>query len=98
MKKGQAVFAGVLVVISGGLLAGLAYLTVALPRTMAVWAHETRELTGLEILVANASGFCTRFRFAIFLLLILVFAGSVTWMVKASRKMEWDGDPDEGPR
>ena len=83
MKKGRAVIPGVLALLTGGIAGASMYLAFVFPKTLAVWENEGLTLSGFQILMANASSFCTHYGLLLLPVLLLGFLASLVWLILA---------------
>jgi type II secretory pathway component PulF len=79
--KIRSIVATVLALIAAGMIAAVWYLAFVFPKTLEVWQdqYEGQSLSGLQILVANASHFCSSFGLVLLPILVLAFVAALVW-------------------
>lgn len=86
MRKAQAILAGGLMLITGGMTGAVIYLVFVFPSTLMVWHKEARALSVPQRLMANASDFCTSYGLSALAFFLLCFLASLAWMILAAMK------------
>ena len=83
MKTTEPTLAGLTALLTTSLLSVAAYLAIVAPMTISIWKEEERALSAIAKLTVNASHICTSLGLFIFPILLLVFLGSIVWLILA---------------
>ena len=86
MKKGQAVLAAVITLITGVMVGVVLYLTFIFPKILAVWEQEARTLSVAQMFMVNISSFCTTYGIVILPIFLIGFLASILWLILAVMK------------
>jgi len=78
----------VLVGLSLLLLGAAIHLTYFFPATLARWAELGQQLTTLQRIVAQSSGFCRAYGLLVFPVLVVLLGLSIFWMTSATNRRE----------
>ena len=72
------------------IMGAMIYLAFAFPKTVAVWADQGRQLTAVEVFIANLSNMVKSFGFPLLGLLTLLGVASLVWLVVSISGMRND--------
>ena len=86
MKKGQAVISGILAITMGVMAGVVIYMAFVFPKIHAIWEQEARELTSLQMMMANFSDFCKQYGLILLPILLLGFLVSSVFMMVTIKK------------
>ncbi len=81
MKNIQAILAGVLMLITGGLIGVLLFMAYLFPQLVEVWENQARALSTFEMLLVNTSEFCSHFGLWVLPILFFAFLTSLVCLI-----------------
>lgn len=85
MKNMQATLAGVSMLVTGGLIGVLLFMAYLFPGLVTAWKDQERALSTFEMLLVNASEFCSTYGLWMFPILLFAFLASLMWLITGSR-------------